>query len=371
VAAVSAAIVAAEMITCLGGTRETLDALFAGRTGAAPLAAASGERTGVTHGYPIAGGRAPGRAGSWLRDVVGRVAAAGGIRPSEERVALVIGTGLRQFGDLEGWWAGEHRLEAGDLHFGRVCEEVVPDAEVLTVAGACAASGYALALAGDLLAAGEHDVAIVAGCDGLAESMLAMIGRAAARPVEAVRPFDASRGGVLLGEGAAAVALRPSANGRPPLGHLRGVGISCDAHHPTAPDVAGIARCMRDAHARAAIEPQAVDLVVAHGTGTALNDPAEAEALSGVFGGSGPVVTAIKGAVGHTSGAAALMSAIVALEALRRNAVPPVAGLKSPIPEAAGLRLAVGPAEVPGARVAQCDAFGFGGVDAVAILEAA
>jgi 3-oxoacyl-[acyl-carrier-protein] synthase II len=365
----SAVIVAAEMVTCLGGTQDTMDGLFAGRIGAAPLA---DERTGVRHGYPIADGPGPGRVAGWLRDVVARVAATGGIRPREERVALVVGTGLRQFGDLEGWWAGEHAFDLDDLHFARACEEPLPGvAEVLTVVNACAASGYALALADDILTAGEHDAVIVAGCDGLAESMLTMIGRAAARPATAVRPFDADRDGVLLGEGAAAVALRARADAG--LGLLRGVGVSCDAHHPTAPEVKGIVRCMRDAHARAAVAPDGVDVVIAHGTGTALNDPAEAEALCGVFGrdGNGPVVTGVKGALGHTSGAAALMSAIVALEALRREAVPPVAGLETPIPETRGLRLATERTDVARARVAQVDAFGFGGVNAVAILESA
>src|SRR5260370_39875687 len=107
-----------------------------------------------------------------------------------------------------------------------------------------------------------------------------------------------------MGDGAAAVVLarprRPSAGprreaDRPRRAELAAVAVNCDAHHATAPDRAGIVAAMRDAHARAGIDAEAVDLVVAHGTGTLLNDETEADALRegfvadrGARGGSGP-----------------------------------------------------------------------------------
>ena len=119
--------------------------------------------------------------------------------------------------------------------------------------------------------------------DEMTESMLAMIGRFALAPTTEIRPFDRDRRGVLLGEGAAALLLRRDEPGPPAIARLLGTGLSCDAHHPTAPSGDGIARAMRDAFARIGRSPAEVDLVVAHGTGTALNDPAEASVLTDLF----------------------------------------------------------------------------------------
>jgi 3-oxoacyl-[acyl-carrier-protein] synthase II len=130
---------------------------------------------------------------------------------------------------------------------------------------------------------------------------------------------------------------------------------------------------MRDAHDRAGVTPAEIDLIMAHGTGTALNDPAEAEALTEVFGAEvgHALVTGIKGAIGHTSGAAALMSLVVAVQAMRSGVVPAVWGLMHPIPEADSLGLVAGPALASQPLLAQVDAFGFGGVNSVALVGAA
>jgi 3-oxoacyl-[acyl-carrier-protein] synthase II len=228
-----------------------------------------------------------------------------------------------------------------------------------------------------MIAAGEADAVVVAGCDSVTDSLLAVIGRGSPVRSSALRPFDADREGVLLGEGAAAVVLEPEeavrADGREVLAVLRGVGLSCDAHHETAPDPAGIAACMRDAHERAGVAPEQVDLVLTHGTGTALNDPAEASALLEVFGSAAQdaLVTGIKGAIGHTSGAAAVMALVVAVQAMRAGVIPAIWGLATPIPETRGLGLVDGPALAAQPVLAQVDAFGFGGVNAVAVVGAA
>jgi 3-oxoacyl-[acyl-carrier-protein] synthase II len=130
-------------------------------------------------------------------------------------------------------------------------------------------------------------------------------------------------------------------------------------------------RAVEDAFARAGRTPEAVDLVVAHGTGTALNDPTEATLLAREFGAraAGPLVTGIKGAVGHTSGSAALMSVDVALRCFSGGVVPAIVGLREGIDESAPLRLVRGGPVDAVARVAQIDAFGFGGVNAITLLE--
>jgi 3-oxoacyl-[acyl-carrier-protein] synthase II len=126
---------------------------------------------------------------------------------------------------------------------------------------------------------------------------------------------------------------------------------------------------MTDALARAGRDPGDVGLVVAHGTGTALNDPAESTALRDVLAGADPLITAVKGAVGHTSGAAALVNADVALRCLANRTVPPIAGLRTVLPEGAGLSFVRDAPAGLHAGIAQVNAFGFGGVNAVSLIE--
>ena len=365
------AVTGTAMVTCLGDDDETFAALLAGRSGVSRLSNVDGETLGVTHGYPIEDGpERQLRPSGWLADVVARAAAAAGLDPATRRVAVVVGSGLRELRSVERWHADGAELSLPDLHFDAAVRSVLPDVtEVLTISNACSAGGYALAVGLDLLAADEADAVVVAATDTMTESMLAMIGRVGDEPVTAVAPFDADRGGVLLGDGAAAVVIEPAADLDEPRPLIRSVGLSCDAFHETAPDRDGIVAAMRDAHDRAGIEPGGIDLVLAHGTGTALNDPTESAALASVFGSDGPRITGIKGATGHTSGGAALMSLLVAIHAMRTGVVPAITGLRTPLDEAAGLGLVVGSPEPAAARIAQVDAFGFGGVNAVTLVE--
>jgi 3-oxoacyl-[acyl-carrier-protein] synthase II len=372
---VPVAITGTDMVTCLGDAESTVAALLDGRSGAGPLRMGEPDKLGIAHGYPILddGPERVGRASDWLAGCVATAVKRSDTDLSGARVAVIVGTGLRELRGAELWHSDGHPFARRKLHFGEAVRAVLPAAaEVWTVSNACAASGYALAFAADLLEQDEADAVVVAGADTMTESMLTMIGRVGAQPADRVQPFDAHRLGVLLGEGAVAVVLErdgADAAGRA-VGRVLGVGVNCDARHETAPDRGGIVAAMRDAHARAGIAPDEVGLVLAHGTGTALNDPTEAAALSEVFAGTtpGPLVTGVKGSLGHTSGGAALMSTLVALEALRRGTVPPTVGLTEPIPEAADLRLVRGASAPTDATVAQVDGFGFGGVNAVAMV---
>jgi 3-oxoacyl-[acyl-carrier-protein] synthase II len=366
-----------EIRSCFGESEATFEALVEGRSGVGELRFPDTARLGVNRGYHVddADPQALLRASDWLSDCVASALAQSGIDVMRARVAVVVGTGLRELGAVERLDEPGTALRTAQLHFNDAVRQVLPDAtEVITVCNACSASGHALALACDLLDLDEADAVVAAGCDAMSESMLAMIGRVSDEPTDQLRPFDADRMGVLLGEGAAAVVLergdRPRIGRGPVLGAVLGVGLSCDAYHETAPQPGGIARAMRDAHERAAVAPDEVDLVVAHGTGTALNDPTESQVLAEVFATAvpGPVVTGIKGSTGHTSGSAALMSLAVALEALAGRQVPAITGLRRPLTEAEPLRLVtVAPAAVP-VRVAQVNAFGFGGVNAVCMV---
>jgi 3-oxoacyl-[acyl-carrier-protein] synthase II len=365
------------MLTCLGGTADTVAALGQGRSGLQPLRFADAKALRVANGFHVQDGETerPHRVAGWLAGCVAAAVERSGVDPGARRVAAVVGTGLRDLRAVERWHADGIPLRPDDVHFGRCVREAVPGlTDVVTLANACAASGHALAVAADLLAVGDADAVVVAGADAMTESMLAMIGRVVDEPTDALRPFDGGRRGVLLGEGAAAVVVQPAGavrSGGGPTARVLGVGVSCDAYHETAPAVSGQLAAMRDAYERAGVGPADVGLVVAHGTGTALNDPTESAALTELFAGvePGPLVTGLKGAIGHTSGAAFLMNALVAVEAMRSGRVPPVVGLRSPLPEAAGLRLVMDGAAPTDARIAQVNAFGFGGVNAVGLIE--
>jgi len=156
------------------------------------------------------------------------------------------------------------------------------------------------------------------------------------------------------------------------LASLLSGGESTDAHHLTAPrqDGSGAARALRDALAAAGLDAKEVDHVNAHGTGTIQNDAAEAAALRALFGSRGdmlPPVTSIKGALGHTLGAAGAIEAIAAIWTLGTGLVPPTAGCRQPDP-ALGLDVVLGEPRRGEWRVALSCSFGFGGVNAVLCL---
>ncbi|WP_422768925.1 beta-ketoacyl synthase N-terminal-like domain-containing protein [Plantactinospora sp. WMMC1484] len=367
----TALLMGSTLLTCLGDGPATFAALLAGRDGRRPLHRGDPRRLRVTYGYHVE--PAPGQfaASDWLARCVRGALRKSGVDPARSRVACVVGTGLRELPTVED--VDPVELPVHRLHFADAVRAVAPGVrEVVTLANACAASGHALALAQDMVELADADAVVVAGADAMTESMLAMIGKVADQPTERIRPFDTDRQGVLLGDGGAAVVVVPD-DGRPGAdGRLLATGLSCDAYHETAPSPAGIARAMRDALARGRVSATDVALVVAHGTGTALNDPAECAALAEVLvrGGGDPVVTGIKGAVGHMSGTAALANLDVALRSLCGGLAPPVVGLTSPLPEAAGLRLAARTPVPLGPGVAQVNAFGFGGVNAVTLVAA-
>lgn len=370
-----ALIAASALLTCLGDGEQTFAGLLKGISGASPLRHPVPGPIQVDVGYHLPDRDPSGRAGDLLATCVTRALAEAGLatpgdgrilNTGPRRVVAIVGTGLRELAAVErGELGGPDRL-----HFGRSVPGVD---DVITISNACSAGGHALAMAQDMVECGEADVVVVGAADLMTTSMLAMIGRVAERPADQVRPFDRDRPGVLLGEGAAAVIVAGDGWTGPRLGRVLATGLSCDAYHETAPDIDGICRAMRDAFTRGGRSPRDVDLVVAHGTGTALNDPAECEALrrSVVAKGGEPLITGVKGALGHMSGAAALANVDVALRCLAGGEVPPVVGLREVLPEGEGLAIVKDAPVLRMPRLVQVNAFGFGGVNAVTLLEAA
>ncbi len=202
---------------------------------------------------------------------------------------------------------------------------------VRTVPAACAAGNYAIGLAASLVARGEARAALAVGCEAF--SRLAFVGfsRMRAMSPDACRPFSRGRKGLLLGEGAAALVLEPEwaarERGATILGFVDGFGLSCDAHHITGPrpDALGATRAMEDALGRARLDPDRIDYVNAHGTGTPLNDKVESLAVHKVFGARARQVpvSSVKALTGHMMGAAGAVEAVACLMALRDGVIPP------------------------------------------------
>ncbi|MBN2621760.1 MAG: beta-ketoacyl-[acyl-carrier-protein] synthase family protein, partial [Acidimicrobiales bacterium] len=150
-------------------------------------------------------------------------------------------------------------------------------------------------------------------------------------PAAASRPFDDDRDGFVMGEGAAFVVLEPYAQavarGADILGEVAGYGMTCDAHHITAPveDGSGAVAAIEMALADAGLAPTAIGHVNAHGTSTPHNDSAEAAAIAKVFGPSAVPVTSVKGVTGHLIGAAGAVEAVATVLAADRGTVPPTA----------------------------------------------
>ena len=353
---------------------EIQTSLYSGTSGLAPMrgferAYYTGDRL-----YEIddrgEGGDVTGRATAFLLEAVAQALAQAGMDEDLRDVPVLVGTGLRELRSVELWARGGVPYDAGRLHFGTALRERFGATSTHTLSNACSASLYALSMGADLLAAGTETV-VVAGVDAVTESMVGIADRLQSVPPDTVRPFDRNRRGTILGEGASAVVLRRAdALEHPALGRVMGVAVNCDAHHTTAPEPGSIAAAMRDAHRRARVTPEDIGLVMLHGTGTHANDAAEAEALRTVFGPAPEktLMTAVKSMTGHTSGASGLHSLIVALRAMADGLVPPTLGLDEPIEEAAEFRVVRGAAQPADLALAQVDAFGFGGVNAVALV---
>jgi len=370
------AITGTGLVSSLGhGTAEAFAAYCRAESGLGPLRSFDPRPYRVRVAYEMPGAvPAPGRASTWLCDAIAQAVAQAGIAPDATRVPVLVGTGLAEQRSVELWWTDGTPLTLADLHFAGAVTRRFGPVRTMTFVNACSAGLYALAVGTDLLSLGEAAAVVVAATDSLTESMFGLLDRVTPEQPEEVRPFDEDRRGVLLGEGAAAVVVEPlaAAAGRRAtvLALLRGVGLSCDAYHVTAPLRAGIRRAMVDSHVRSGVDAEQIDVVLAHGTGTVLNDLTEAQALGDVFGDAGrrPAVTSLKAMIGHTSGASGLMSLVTAVEAIAQCRVPPTLYHARTIPELAGFPV-VTRTLAGGVRTAQVNAFGFGGVNAVAVVD--
>lgn len=243
---------------------------------------------------------------------------------------------------------------------------------------ACASGNAAIGAALELIRDGRAEQVIAGGVDALSDFVVAGFAALKALDPGPCRPFDRARKGLSLGEGACFLVIeeesRARARGARVRAYLDGYGASADANHMTGPDRngAGATRAMAAALADARVDADAIDHVNAHGTATVFNDAMEAKALRALFGerSARVPVNSIKGAIGHTLGAAGAFEALLCVRTLETGLVAPTAGLRELDPEIA-LDLVSGAARDARPRRALSTSSGFGGVNAAIVLSIA
>lgn len=212
----------------------------------------------------------------------------------------------------------------GNLLAADLAAEFGAGGAVQCVSAACVSGLVAIQQGAKIIQRGDADAVLVVGVDHLSAFVVAGFTALKAIDPQGCRPFDQDRCGLSPGEaGAAIVLVRAEKIPRPAL-TLRGWGTSNDANHLTGPsrDGSGLALAIRTALAAAKLTPAEIDYVHAHGTGTPYNDAMEALALKTTFGDACPPVSASKGMLGHTLGAAGVVETIVCLLAMQGNFLP-------------------------------------------------
>ncbi|AMM26699.1 3-oxoacyl-ACP synthase [Variovorax sp. PAMC 28711] len=247
------------------------------------------------------------------------------------RVALILGTSTSSIGETEfaytqldergSFPAGQHRPEVHTPHSLTlfVAEALGLEGPNETISTACSSSAKVFASAERLIRLGLVDAAVVGGVDTLCGSVLFGFNSLELVSPEPCRPFDATRGGISLGEAAGFALLE---RGPGPL-ELLGYGEASDAHHMSTPhpEGAGAERALDDALARAGLTADAIDYINMHGTASMKNDEVEGALVARRFPAS-THASSTKGFTGHTLGAAGIVEAVISLLAIERGLKP-------------------------------------------------
>ncbi|HLX64465.1 MAG TPA: beta-ketoacyl-[acyl-carrier-protein] synthase family protein [Planctomycetota bacterium] len=200
----------------------------------------------------------------------------------------------------------------------------------------CASGTAAIAQAFDLVRRGRADFVLACGYDELSLYVYAGLSALRAITPETIRPFDKRRKGTLFSEGAGAMVIESAAHAarrKAPRVYAKILGraLNNDAYHMTAPETEahGIKALMRDALKDAQVEPNQIDHINLHATGTPYNDGIETKAVHAIFGARGKEipVCSVKSSIGHTMGAAGILESIAAVRTINEGLVPPVLGL--------------------------------------------
>jgi 3-oxoacyl-[acyl-carrier-protein] synthase II len=315
-------------------------------------------------------------------------------KEQSDRVGVVVGTGLGGLPALEKYHQilmerGPDRISPffipmliANLAPGQIAIQYGMKGPNLCTVTACATGSHCIGEASRIIQYGDADVMVAGGTEanltpltvGGFNAMNALSVRND-EPEKASRPFEKSRDGFIVGEGAGTLILEElehaRARGARIYAEVIGYGYNADAYHITAPapDGEGFARCMRMALKDAGISPDEVDYVNAHGTSTKLNDYSETLAIKDVFGDRAKKipVSSIKSMIGHLLGAAGAVEAVVSILSLRDQICPPTINYEEPDPEC-DLDYVPNVARKQAMNVALSNSFGFGGTNATLVF---
>jgi 3-oxoacyl-[acyl-carrier-protein] synthase II len=248
---------------------------------------------------------------------------------------------------------------------------------------ACATSAHTIGEAWETIRRGDARVMIAGGSErGITPIAIAAfdnmhaLSRRNDDPQGASRPFDATRDGFVMGEGAAVLILEEleyaRARGATILAEMVGYGATGDAYHVTepAPGGAGLVRAMQIALRKAGLRPEEVDYINAHGTSTPYNDRTETQAIKTCFGEHAYrlAISSTKSMTGHTLGAAGAVEAVISIMTILTGTIPPTINLQHPDPEC-DLDYVPNKAREAPVRVAMSNSMGFGGHNACLIFK--
>jgi 3-oxoacyl-[acyl-carrier-protein] synthase II len=397
------------VISPLGNTVEDFyRSLAAGKSGIGRLAAEITAGSGVQVGAPIAWDPAAhfkgAEAGSLDRVAQFALAAAGQALAASKldlaaadrnRIGVCWGTGMGGANTLEGAYAtvyGKNDFRLRPLSVVMAMNNAAGSnvavkwglrGSFANFSTACSSSAMAIGEAAQVIRAGRADAMIAGGSEalltpGMLAAWQALRTLAPADPADAAascKPFDQRRGGLVLGEGAAALLLEEEsaarARGANILAFISGYGNSCDAAHMSKPDRDGQVRAMKEALAQSGVAPGAIGYINAHGTATIVGDAVECEAIRAVFGEAADriPVSSTKSMHGHLLGGAGALEMVAALMPLREGVIPPTANLEQVDPACAVRHVPRTAERVAVPSAVMSNSFAFGGSNVVLIAE--
>ena len=295
-------------------------------------------------------------------------------------VALVSGTTVGGMDMTEAHWLDFPQSDKYDdyirTHDCGACTEMIADhfgrfAMVTTLSTACSSAANAIIYAARLIESGVAEIVVAGGSECITRFHLNGFDSLRILDTADCRPFDESRAGLNLGEGAAFIVLESErhalARGATAEAFFDGYGNACDAFHQTASssDGEGAFRAMTEALHLAGLNPADIDYINAHGTGTPNNDSSESAAMRRVFGNKMPPVSSTKAFTGHTTSASGSIETVICLLAMQNSFIPPNLNFSTTtdcVEPVAQLHVCV---EL---RHVLCNSFGFGGNDSTLLL---
>jgi len=308
------------------------------------------------------------------------------------RFGVVTGTGM---GGATTFESGYYKLfaeQATRLHpftipkimhnaaTSQICMDFGAQGPALTTATACSSSGHAIGEAFHLIKFGMADIMLTGGTEapitfGMIRSWesVRVLAPGNGDPSKACRPFSLDREGLVMGEGAAMFLFEElehaKQRGARIYGEISGFGLSSDASHITQPSIDGPARAVRMALAEAKVNPEEVDYINAHGTGTRVNDVTETRVIKEVFGEHAHklAVSSTKSMHAHVMGATGAVEMAATIQAIDRGVIPPTANYTQRDPEC-DLDYVPNQAREQPVRVAISNSFAFGGLNAVLLV---